>query len=226
MTLRSPTLLDLGIFSRPQFGVQRPQRLLASISGAALHPGIADVAQAQCRAAGAPETAQGPHTHAQTHRPGVTDSRSPPPEVEPAEVWHLRAAVARSRCPACAMASAEAGNVVWLLLGSTALWLSLLGAGTVSASKAVTAHLAAKWPETPLLLEARWVAAPRGGLAGVPGLSPGTRRRSEHTCLLPLPCPAPPRSLCGSPAPPSRLAHFPLSTQYFGSSGSGVVPGT
>ncbi|XP_008578332.1 PREDICTED: UDP-glucose:glycoprotein glucosyltransferase 2-like, partial [Galeopterus variegatus] len=45
-------------------------------------------------------------------------------------------------------------NVVWMLLGSTALWLSLPGGGTASASKAVTAHLAAKWPETPLLLEA------------------------------------------------------------------------
>ncbi|TKC35410.1 hypothetical protein EI555_006020, partial [Monodon monoceros] len=48
-----------------------------------------------------------------------------------------------------------AGDVVRLLLGSTALWLSLLGARTASASKAVTANLAAKWPETPLLLEAR-----------------------------------------------------------------------
>ncbi|XP_058897547.1 UDP-glucose:glycoprotein glucosyltransferase 2 isoform X1 [Kogia breviceps] len=49
---------------------------------------------------------------------------------------------------------AKAGDVVRLLLGSTALWLSLLGARTASASKAVTASLAAKWPETPLLLEA------------------------------------------------------------------------
>ncbi|XP_063475057.1 UDP-glucose:glycoprotein glucosyltransferase 2 isoform X6 [Symphalangus syndactylus] len=52
------------------------------------------------------------------------------------------------------MAPAKATNVVRLLLGSTALWLSQLGAGTVAASKSVTAHLAAKWPETPLLLEA------------------------------------------------------------------------
>ncbi|XP_037863749.2 UDP-glucose:glycoprotein glucosyltransferase 2 isoform X2 [Chlorocebus sabaeus] len=52
------------------------------------------------------------------------------------------------------MAPAKATNVVQLLLGSTALWLSQLGAGTVAASKSVTAHLAAKWPETPLLLEA------------------------------------------------------------------------
>ncbi|XP_032133391.1 UDP-glucose:glycoprotein glucosyltransferase 2 isoform X1 [Sapajus apella] len=52
------------------------------------------------------------------------------------------------------MAPAKAKNAVRLLLGSTALWLSQLGAETVSASKAVTAHLAAKWPETPLLLEA------------------------------------------------------------------------
>ena len=50
---------------------------------------------------------------------------------------------------------AKAGDVVRLLLGSTALWLSLLGARTASASKAVTVNLAAKWPETPLLLEAR-----------------------------------------------------------------------
>ncbi|XP_023477502.1 UDP-glucose:glycoprotein glucosyltransferase 2 isoform X3 [Equus caballus] len=49
---------------------------------------------------------------------------------------------------------AEAANVVRLLLGSTTLWLSLFGSETASASKAVTAHLAAKWPETPLLLEA------------------------------------------------------------------------
>ena len=52
-------------------------------------------------------------------------------------------------------AMAEAADAVRLLLGSTALWLLLLGAGTASASKAVTAHLTAKWPETPLLLEAR-----------------------------------------------------------------------
>ncbi|XP_003928254.3 UDP-glucose:glycoprotein glucosyltransferase 2 isoform X2 [Saimiri boliviensis] len=52
------------------------------------------------------------------------------------------------------MAPAKATNAVRLLLGSTALWLSQLGVQTVSASKAVTAHLAAKWPETPLLLEA------------------------------------------------------------------------
>ncbi|XP_069323188.1 UDP-glucose:glycoprotein glucosyltransferase 2 [Eulemur rufifrons] len=52
------------------------------------------------------------------------------------------------------MAPAKAAKVVRLLMGSTALWLLLLGARTVSASKAVTAHLAAKWLETPLLLEA------------------------------------------------------------------------
>ncbi|XP_006832127.1 PREDICTED: UDP-glucose:glycoprotein glucosyltransferase 2 [Chrysochloris asiatica] len=50
------------------------------------------------------------------------------------------------------MAAAMALSAVRLLLG--AVWLSLLGAGTVAASKAVTAHLAAKWPETPWLLEA------------------------------------------------------------------------
>uniref|UniRef100_A0A8C3VV42 UDP-glucose ceramide glucosyltransferase-like 1 n=1 Tax=Catagonus wagneri TaxID=51154 RepID=A0A8C3VV42_9CETA len=49
---------------------------------------------------------------------------------------------------------AQAADAVRLLLGSTALWLLLLGARTASASKAVTAHLTAKWPETPLLLEA------------------------------------------------------------------------
>ncbi|XP_036913462.1 UDP-glucose:glycoprotein glucosyltransferase 2 [Sturnira hondurensis] len=49
---------------------------------------------------------------------------------------------------------AKAANVVRLLLGHAVLWLSLLCSGTASASKAVTAHLAAKWPETPLLLEA------------------------------------------------------------------------
>nr|XP_019592750.1 PREDICTED: UDP-glucose:glycoprotein glucosyltransferase 2 [Rhinolophus sinicus] len=48
---------------------------------------------------------------------------------------------------------AKAANVMRLLLGATVLWLWLLCSGTVSASKAVTAHLAAKWPETPLLLE-------------------------------------------------------------------------
>ncbi|XP_038425326.1 UDP-glucose:glycoprotein glucosyltransferase 2-like [Canis lupus familiaris] len=49
---------------------------------------------------------------------------------------------------------ARAADVVRLLLGSTVLCCSLLGARTASASKAVTAHLAAKWPATPLLLEA------------------------------------------------------------------------
>uniref|UniRef100_A0A452SXA6 UDP-glucose glycoprotein glucosyltransferase 2 n=1 Tax=Ursus americanus TaxID=9643 RepID=A0A452SXA6_URSAM len=57
-----------------------------------------------------------------------------------------------SRLPLRAMAKAV--DVVRLLLGSTALCFSLLGGWTASASKAVTAHLAAKWPETPLLLEA------------------------------------------------------------------------
>ncbi|XP_038166016.1 UDP-glucose:glycoprotein glucosyltransferase 2 [Arvicola amphibius] len=41
-----------------------------------------------------------------------------------------------------------------LLLRSVALWLALLRASPAAASKTVTAHLAAKWPETPLLLEA------------------------------------------------------------------------
>ncbi|XP_003409692.1 UDP-glucose:glycoprotein glucosyltransferase 2 [Loxodonta africana] len=52
------------------------------------------------------------------------------------------------------MAAGRTLCVVQLLLGSMPLWLSLLGATTASASKAVTARLAAKWPETPLLLEA------------------------------------------------------------------------
>nr|XP_027794665.1 UDP-glucose:glycoprotein glucosyltransferase 2 [Marmota flaviventris] len=52
------------------------------------------------------------------------------------------------------MTLAKTATAVRLLLGSSVLWLWLLGAGTASASKAVTAHLAAKWPETPLLLEA------------------------------------------------------------------------
>ncbi|XP_063130974.1 UDP-glucose:glycoprotein glucosyltransferase 2 isoform X3 [Rattus norvegicus] len=52
------------------------------------------------------------------------------------------------------MARAGAAKGLRLLLRSVALWLALLGASTATASKAVTAHLAAKWPETPLLLEA------------------------------------------------------------------------
>ncbi|XP_055465900.1 UDP-glucose:glycoprotein glucosyltransferase 2 [Psammomys obesus] len=52
------------------------------------------------------------------------------------------------------MARAGAADERRLLLRSVALWLALLGARTTAASKAVTAHLAAKWPETPLLLEA------------------------------------------------------------------------
>ncbi|KAM9192717.1 UDP-glucose:glycoprotein glucosyltransferase 2 [Dugong dugon] len=52
------------------------------------------------------------------------------------------------------MAAAKTLCVGRLLLGAIPLWLSLLGAAMASASKAVTARLAAKWPETPLLLEA------------------------------------------------------------------------
>ncbi|XP_075388725.1 UDP-glucose:glycoprotein glucosyltransferase 2 isoform X1 [Tenrec ecaudatus] len=52
------------------------------------------------------------------------------------------------------MATSKAPSVVRLLLGSAPLWLALLGAGTATASKVVTAHLAAKWPQTPMLLEA------------------------------------------------------------------------
>ncbi|KAM5275929.1 UDP-glucose:glycoprotein glucosyltransferase 2 isoform 2-T2 [Hipposideros larvatus] len=49
---------------------------------------------------------------------------------------------------------AKAANVVRVLLGATVLWIALPCCRTASASKAVTAHLAAKWPGTPLLLEA------------------------------------------------------------------------
>ncbi|KAL1780525.1 UDP-glucose:glycoprotein glucosyltransferase 2 [Sigmodon hispidus] len=52
------------------------------------------------------------------------------------------------------MARAGASKGLRLLLRSVVLWLTLLGASSAAASKAVTAHLAAKWPETPLLLEA------------------------------------------------------------------------
>lgn len=75
------------------------------------------------------------------------------------------------------MAPAKAANALWLLLGSAALWLSLLGVRTACASKAVTARLAAKWPETPLLLEARWVrAGPRGRVGGKRLWAPGDLR--------------------------------------------------
>lgn len=64
----------------------------------------------------------------------------------------------------------KAAEAAPLLLGYALLWLPLLRSGTASASKAVTAHLAAKWPETPLLLEARWVRLdPRGGRVGGAG---------------------------------------------------------
>nr|XP_045001230.1 UDP-glucose:glycoprotein glucosyltransferase 2 [Jaculus jaculus] len=52
------------------------------------------------------------------------------------------------------MARAEAVRAAALFAGCWALGLALLGARSATASKAVTAHLAAKWPETPLLLEA------------------------------------------------------------------------
>lgn len=68
---------------------------------------------------------------------------------------------------------AKAANVMRLLLGAPVLWLWLLCSGTASASKAVTAHLAAKWPETPLLLETRWV---RAGTSADPGAEGGPRR--------------------------------------------------
>lgn len=84
-----------------------------------------------------------------------------------------------------AMAPAKATNVVQLLLGSTALWLSQLGAGTVAASKSVTAHLAAKWPETPLLLEARWVrAGPWSGRLWARCYTQPRSLRARSGCLL------------------------------------------
>ncbi|KAM6178250.1 UDP-glucose:glycoprotein glucosyltransferase 2 [Rhynchocyon petersi] len=52
------------------------------------------------------------------------------------------------------MATVKTVYVLRLTLGSMPLWLSLLSARTASESKAVTAQLTAKWPETPLLLEA------------------------------------------------------------------------
>ena len=72
---------------------------------------------------------------------------------------------------------ATAASVVRLLLGNTVLWLSLLSSGTASASKAVTAHLVAKWPETPLLLEARWVRAGPSAESGAEGRPAGRRAR-------------------------------------------------
>ncbi|XP_060047859.1 UDP-glucose:glycoprotein glucosyltransferase 2 [Erinaceus europaeus] len=87
--------------------------------------------------------------------PRVTDSSSPagsgrPRAEEPAVVWRRRQRAVGSRFPLGAMASPVGPR----LLGYAALWLALLGAPATSASKAVTAHLAAKWPDTPLLLEA------------------------------------------------------------------------
>ncbi|XP_051016927.1 UDP-glucose:glycoprotein glucosyltransferase 2 [Acomys russatus] len=60
-----------------------------------------------------------------------------------------------SRFPLRTMARAGSVLELRLLLRSAAtLWLALLGASTATASKAVMAQLTAKWPETPLLLEA------------------------------------------------------------------------
>lgn len=108
---------------------------------------------------------------------GITDSSSPHRKwatarrEEPAVAWRLRACPSPgpsgSRFPLRVMA--KAANAVPLLLGSTTLWLSVLRFGTASAPKAVTAHLAAKWPETPLLLEARWVRAGHSAESGAEG---------------------------------------------------------
>lgn len=90
-----------------------------------------------------------------------------------------------SRLPLRAMAKAV--DVVRLLLGSTALCFSLLGGWTASASKAVTAHLAAKWPETPLLLEARWV---RAGPSAEPRAEGGSAGLWARRCLPPARTPS------------------------------------
>ncbi|XP_053419281.1 UDP-glucose:glycoprotein glucosyltransferase 2 [Nycticebus coucang] len=90
----------------------------------------------------------------------VTDSSSPrrkwtaARQEERPVTWGSRPRATWLEAHVSRLRAMEAANAVRLLLGFTALWLSLLGSGTVSASKAVTARLAAKWPETPLLPEA------------------------------------------------------------------------
>lgn len=79
------------------------------------------------------------------------------------------------RFPLRTMARAGEAKGLRLLLRSAALWLALLGSSTATASKAVMAHLAAKWPETPLLLEARWVPWGLG-----PALGRGSGRRDPR----------------------------------------------
>uniref|UniRef100_A0A8C6QU58 UDP-glucose:glycoprotein glucosyltransferase 1 n=1 Tax=Nannospalax galili TaxID=1026970 RepID=A0A8C6QU58_NANGA len=52
------------------------------------------------------------------------------------------------------MAQTRAMKALRLILGYSALWLVLFLCNSAAASKAVTVQLAAKWPDTPLLLEA------------------------------------------------------------------------
>lgn len=127
-----------------------------------------------------PWTSLGTHAHARGR--GVTVCSSPHRKwaaehrEEPTVAW--RGVASRLALPsawrAMARARAAKGLRLRLLLRSVALWLALLGARTATASKAVTAHLAAKWPETPLLLEARWVPRPGGASAAA-----GEWRRAE-----------------------------------------------
>lgn len=104
------------------------------------------------------------------------------------------------------------------------LWLSLLRPGTASASKAVTAHLAAKWPETPLLLEARWVRpdplpSQRGGRAVGWGRAGTLAAPRSRPCTLPQ---VPSCSTLGASPPPgcpvrSTLAGPSSRSSYFAS---------
>lgn len=165
---------------------------------------------------GAPGTARERDAHALAARPALALSNGlelPPPEVGGRAAGGAGCTVATAGCgrggprgsrfPLRAMA--KAADVVRLLLGSTALCFSLLGARTASASKAVTAHLAAKWPETPLLLEARWVRAGRS-------LPSPARREGRRGCGLAGPC----RSLG-----PRLAGGRPCSSLHGGSSRAG-----
>lgn len=102
---------------------------------------------------------------------------------------------------------AKATDVVRLLLGSTALCFSLLDAQTASASKSVTAHLAAKWPETPLLLEARWVRAGHSAEPSAEGGSAGSLGPDLAVCR-------PFSSLSAAGAPSCWALEHPLRSGY------------
>nr|XP_060490186.1 UDP-glucose:glycoprotein glucosyltransferase 2 [Panthera onca] len=102
---------------------------------------------------------------------------------------------------------AKATDVVRLLLGSTALCFSLLDARTASASKSVTAHLAAKWPETPLLLEARWVRAGPSAEPSAEGGSAGSLGPDLAVCR-------PSSSLSAAGAPSCWALEHPLHSGY------------